>query len=119
MPLPPEIRSHHTVWVDLPGGGRTVAVRYASDGERILCLGDDGLAGVPAGARLTAALRGLACGPREGSFWVRIEDVAPEEISIGLLADLLGDRPLGRTGDEVLQHLEEIRSTRRLVALTG
>lgn len=118
MSLPAETRSHHTIWVDLPGG-RTVALRYAADADRLVCLGDDGLAGIPAGSRLSAAVRGLACGPRERAFWVRIEDVAADELSLGTLADLVGDRPLGRTSEEVRTSLERIRSTRRIVALTG
>lgn len=118
MSLPAEIRSHHTIWVDLPGG-RTVALRYASDGDRVVCLGDDGLAGVPAGTRLSASVRGLACGPQERVFWVRVEDVATNGLSLGTLADLVGDRPLGRTSEEVCRNLEDIRSTRRIVALAA
>ena len=30
MSLPAEVRSHHTVWVDLPGGTRTVALPAAA-----------------------------------------------------------------------------------------
>src|SRR5690348_3516687 len=68
MALPNE-RSHHTVWVDLPGG-RTRAQRYVADGDRLICLGDDGLAGVTDGTGLFASLRGLACGPLERYFRV-------------------------------------------------
>jgi hypothetical protein len=42
MALPSEIRSHHTVWVDLPGC-RTRALRYVADGDRLVCLGDTAL----------------------------------------------------------------------------
>jgi hypothetical protein len=68
---------------------------------------------------MIAALRGLACGPLERSFWVRVEEVSPDDVELGVLAELLGDRPLGRTSDEVRRSLEEIRATRRLVAITG
>ena len=118
MSLPAEIRSHHTLWLELPGG-RTASVRYAAADGRLLCLGDDGLADTAAGSRMIAALRGLACGPLERSFWVRVEEVSPDDVELGVLAELLGDRPLGRTSDEVRRNLEEIRATRRLVALTG
>ena len=118
MSLPSEARSHHTVWVDLPGG-KVVALRYAADGDRLVCLGDDGLAGVPAGSRLTAALRGLACGPETRTFWVRVEDIAASDVTLGLVAEVVGDRSLGRSSDEVNRALEAIRSNRRLVALTG
>ncbi|MEW6470904.1 MAG: hypothetical protein AB1679_01420 [Actinomycetota bacterium] len=116
MSLPIEAGRHHTLWIDLPGG-RTVAVRYVSDGDRLVCFGDDGLAGIPAGSRLFASLRALACGPKVHGFRVRVEDLQPEALSLGLLADLVGDRTLGRTSDEVTRNLEHMRSTRRLVAL--
>ena len=118
MSLPAEARSHHTLWVDLPDG-RMVAVRYAADGETLVCLGDDGLASVPAGSRLTASLRGLACGPEIRTFWVRVDDLAADEVSLGLLAEVVGDRTLGRTSDEVNRTLEDIRSHRRLVGLAA
>lgn len=116
MSLPAEARSHHTIWVDVPDG-RTVAVRYAADGDRLVCLGDDGLAAVPSGSRLIVALRGLACGPQISQFWVTVDDVPADEVSLGVLSEILGDHPLGRTGEEVTRRLEDIRSTRRLVAL--
>jgi len=118
MALPAEARSHHTLWVDLPGG-RTVSIRYVTDGDRLICLGDDGLAGIPAGSSLFVALRSLACGAHQGGFRVRVEELEAGSMSLGLLADLLGDRPLGRNGDEVVRNLEHIRSTRRLVALAA
>lgn len=116
MALPDETRSHHTVWVDLPGG-RTRALRYVTDGDRLICLGDDGLAGVGDGTRLFASLRGLACGPLERYFRISVHDVAGEDLGLGTLADLLGDTPLGRTTAEVETTLTTIRSTRRFVAL--
>lgn len=118
MSLPAETRSHHTVWIDIPGG-RTVSVRYVSDGDRLLCLGDDGLSSVPAGSRLPAALRSLACGPMVSRFWIRVEEAETEAVSPATLADLLGDRSLGRTADEVNRNLETMRSTRRFVVLEG
>jgi hypothetical protein len=116
--LPAEARSHHTVWLDLPGRG-TVAVRYVSDADQLICLGDDGLAEVPSGTTLGASLRALACGPQVRSFRVKVQDLPPDAISLGLLADLVGDHPLGRTTAEVTRNLEQIRTTRRLVALAA
>ena len=116
MAFPPEIRSHHTIWVDLPGC-RTVALRYASDGERLVCLGDDGLAGVADGARLFASVRGLASGPLERYFRVTVRELDAAEVPLGTVADLVGDSALGRTASEVEASLHTIRSDRRLVAL--
>ena len=118
MALPTEIRSHHTVWVDLPGC-RTAALRYVADGDRLVCLGDDGLAAVPDGTTLFASLRGLACGPLERYFRVSLHDVAGDDLELATLAELVGDTALGRTSAEVEAALESIRSTRRFVALHG
>jgi hypothetical protein len=96
-----------------------VSVRYAADDDRLVCLGDDGLASVPAGSRLVASLRGLACGPQVRTFWVRVEELAGEDVSLGVLAEVVGDRSLGRTMDEVNRTLEDIRSRRRLVGLAA
>ena len=118
MNLPNEVRHHQTIWVDLPDG-RTVGVRYAMDGDRVVCFGDDGLSGAANGERLTAGLRGLASGPPEANFWVRVRELGPEDVTVALLSDIVGDRPLGRTADEVLRNLEGMRHSRRLVALEG
>ena len=118
MTLPNEIRSHHTVWVDLPGG-RTRALRYVADGDRLICLGDDGLSGVADGTRLFASLRGLACGPLERYFRVAVRDVAGEDLGLGTIAEILGDTALGRTSAEVEATLTTLRSSRRFVALEG
>ena len=118
MTLPSEVRSHHTIWVDVPGG-RATAVRYAMDEDRMVCFGDDGLSGVADGARLTAGIWGIASGPPEANFWVRVKDLGPDEVPIALLSDIVGDRALGRTADEVLRNLEAMRRSRRLVALEG
>jgi hypothetical protein len=116
MALPTEIRGHHTVWVDLPGG-RTRALRYVADGDRLICLGDDGLAGVAEGTSLFASLRGLACGPLERYFRVSVRDLDGGDLELGTLAELLGDTALGRTRAEVEAKLESIRASRRFVSL--
>lgn len=118
MSLPSEVSSHHTIWVEVPDG-RTVAVRYAMDGDRIVCFGDDGLRGVADGTRLTAGVRGLASGPPEGNFWIRVQELGPDEVPVALLADIVGHTPLGRDADAVLRNLEAMRRSRRLVALAG
>ena len=116
MALPAEVKGHQTVWVDVPGG-RTRAVRVVADGDHLVCFGDDGLSGVADGAGLFASVRGLACGPLEKYFRVRLRDLNPDDVSLSLLSDLLGDTPLGRTSDEVGATLESLRSSRRVVAL--
>jgi len=90
-----------------------------SDGDRLVCLGDDGLADVAEGTRLFASLRGIACGPLERYFRVSVRDVAGDDLGLGTLAELLGDTALGRNGAEVEATLESIRASRRFVALEG
>ena len=118
-PLPKELKSHHTIWLDLPGGG-TVAVRYAMDGDRVVCFGDDGLSPVADGTRLSAGLRALACGPPDvADFWVKMKDLGPDDVSVAVLSDIVGHGALGRSSEEVLHKLESMRQARRLVALEG
>ena len=116
MSLPSGVRSHQTIWVDLPNG-HTAAVRFAIDEDRVVCFGDDGLRDLVAGTRVTASVRGLADGPLETSFWVSVNELDGADVSIALLSDLVGDRPLGRTADEVVRNLEAMRGSRRLLAL--
>ena len=116
MSLPTEVRTHQTVWIDVPGG-RTAAVRYEMDGDRIVCFGDDGLSGIPAGTKVTASVGGLADGPLDAMFWVYVRELDPDSVSLALLSDLVGDRALGRTSEEVVRNLEGMRHSRRLVAL--
>jgi hypothetical protein len=116
MTLPNEVRTHQTVWVDVPGG-RTAAVRYEMDGDRIVCFGDDGLSGIPAGTKVTASVGGLADGPLDAMFWAYVRELDPDSVSLALLSDLVGDRALGRTSEEVVRTLEGMRRSRRLVAL--
>lgn len=118
MSLPSEVRKHQTVWVDVPGR-RTAAVRYEMDGDRIVCFGDDGLSSLAAGTKVTASLGGLADGPLDVIFWAYVKEVNPNDVSLALLSDLVGDRALGRTSGEVVRNLEAMRSSRRLVTLEG
>jgi len=118
MTLPSAVRNHQTVWVDVPGE-RTAAVRYEMDGDRMVCFGDDGLRGLVAGTQTTASLGGLANGPLDVMFWAHVRELAPEDVSLTLLSDLVGDRALGRSSEEVVRNLEAMRRSRRLVALEG
>ena len=116
MSLPNEVRSHQTVWIDVPGG-RTAAVRFEMDGDRLVCFGDKSLSGVVGGTRVTAGVRGLADGPLDVMFWAHVTDLEPEDVSIAIVSDLVGDQALGRTMEEVVRNLEGMRHSRRLVAL--
>lgn len=118
MSLPSEVRKHQTVWIDVPGG-RTAAVRFEMDGDRLVCFGDKNLSGIQAGTRVTASVRGLADGPLDVMFWAQLKELDPVDVSLALLSDLVGDRALGRTSEEVVCSLEAMRKSRRLVTLEG
>ena len=118
MAFPAEVKGHQLVWVDVPGG-QTRAIRVVADGDRLVCFGDDGLSAVAEGTGLYASVRGLACGPLEKYFRVRLRQLAPDDVSLSQIAELLGNTRLGRTAGEVNAALEVQRSSRRLVALEG
>ena len=118
MSLPKEVRTHQTVWIDVPGG-RTAAVRYEMEGDRIVCFGDNGLSSIPADTKVTASVGGLADGPLDAMFWAYVRELDPDSVSLALLSDLVGDRALGDTSEEVVRSLEGMRRSRRLVSLEG
>ena len=114
MALPSEVRSYHTVWVEAPGR-RAVPVRYAVGDDEIVCFGDDGLADVPAGTRVRATLHKIACGPPVATFYATVHDLAPEDVTLGLVADVAGNLPLrARAGSDPI---DDLRRSRRIVAL--
>jgi hypothetical protein len=87
------------------------------DGDRIVCFGDDGLRSIQAGTKVTASLGGLADGPLDAMFWAYVQEMNPDDVSLSLLSDLVGDRALGRTSEEVVDNLEAMRRSRRIVTL--
>lgn len=91
MRVPAEARSHHTVWVR-PPDGRAVAVRYALEGDALVCLGDDGLASVPAGTRVGAAIHEIHNGPPLAEFSAMVRELDPSTVADGLLAEVIGHR---------------------------
>ena len=116
MTLPAAVTSHHTVWVTAPGA-RPRAVRYAVDGERLVCFGDDGLASAPDGARVAVAVHEIAGGEGLATFSASLRDLAPNAINTNALVELLAHVLLGRTLAEVEANLEAQRHQRRVVEL--
>jgi hypothetical protein len=117
MAVPSDARSYHTVWVTAPGR-RPVPLRYALNGDDLVCFGDDGLASVPAGTHVSATLHKIACGPPVATFGAVVRDLAPEEVSLGLVADVAGNQSLV-PGPDGRDPIDTLRRTRRLVALQG
>ena len=56
MALPAGVSSHHTAWV-AAAGSEPHPVRYAVDGDRLVCFGDDGLVGVPDRTRVSVSIQ--------------------------------------------------------------
>ncbi|MCZ7526397.1 MAG: hypothetical protein M5U14_08515 [Acidimicrobiia bacterium] len=117
MPLPPGATSHHTVWVQAGPGARPVPARYAVDGERLVAFGDDGLAGIPDGSRVTITVHEIAGGPALGSSGAVVRTLEPDAVTTNVLAELLAHVPLGRTTEEVRERLEWHRRHRRIVEI--
>ena len=115
MGLPSEVRSHHTVWVR--HDGRSVPVRYAVEGDEIVCAGDDGLREVPDGARVHAVVHEIHDGPPLVELDATVRRMRPDELTAGLLAEVVGHRPLGPTPADTMAALADMRAHRRMVAL--
>jgi hypothetical protein len=61
VPLPSGVSSHHAAWVAV-SGRRPHPVRYAVDGDRLACFGDDGLAGVRDRTPVSVSIHEIAGG---------------------------------------------------------
>jgi len=116
MPLPGAVTSHHTAWVTLPGSPGH-PVRYAVDGDRLVCFGDESLTGVPENARVSVSIHEIAGGHLLAEFGASLHNIAPDAVSMRALIDLLDHVPLGRSLGEVTAHLAEERANRRIVEL--
>jgi len=116
MTLPAAVGSHHTVWVS-PPGARPRPVRYAVDGERLVCFGDDGLSDVRDGTHVSLSVHEIAGGPELASLGAMVRSLPPAEVDDAALGELLAHVSLGRTLDEVNASLERHRQGRRIVAL--
>ena len=117
MALPADARSHHTVWLR-DGNERAVAVRYAVAGDRLVCFGDEGLASVRAGRRVSATVHAIACGPPLVTFDATVREIAPDEVDIVTVSELLANVMDGDgTVDGAVRWLDEQRRRRRMVEL--
>src|SRR5690348_4207715 len=99
MTLPAAVKSHHTAWVTAPGMPPR-AVRYAVEGDRLVCFGDDGLVSVPDGSRVSVAVHEIAGGQMLATFAASVRRLAPQEIDTNALVELLAHVSLGRTLEE-------------------
>lgn len=119
MPLPAEVKSHHTVWVRTETG-RPVPLRYSVDGDRLVCFGDGPLRDVPSGTQVWASVHELANGPPLVSFPALLRQVDADAVDANAVVELVGHVSLGRTSAEVARALDAHRHRRilELVSLT-
>ncbi len=116
MSLPAAVTSHHTAWVSAPGGPPH-PVRYAVDGDKLVCFGDAGLAGTPDRTHVSVAIHEIAGGHLLAQFGASLHLLAPDGVSANALVELLEHVPLGRTLEEVQIHLDDQRAKRRIIEL--
>ena len=116
MPLPSAVTSHHTAWVSARGA-QPHPVRYAVDGNRLVCFGDDGLADVPDGSQVSVSIHEISGGHLLAQFGASLRVLAPDAVMTNSLVELLEHVPLGRTLEEVQLHLDEQRAKRRILEL--
>jgi hypothetical protein len=118
MSVPAAVKSYHTAWLT-PRGGRPHPVRYAVDGQRLVCFGDNTLANVPDGGRVGVSVHEIAGGQSREAFSASLRRLPPDDIDMNALAELLAHVPLGRTIEEVQANLDEQRAHRRVVELVA
>lgn len=114
MSLPAAVARHHTAWIHC-ADCRPHAVRYAVDGDRMICFGDELPAGVSDGKLVFVAVHEIAGGQSLAEITTTLHDVAADQIDANAVLDLLEHVPLGRTRREVDAAVTRHRS-RRLVA---
>lgn len=119
MDLPMEASGHHTVWIRPWKGGHTGALRYTIVDGHLYCFGDDDLSGVADGERVSATIHRIANGPPLAGFSATIRTVAPAQVELATISDLVGNsRPSGGF-DEGLRRMGEFRTERRVVELVS
>lgn len=116
MPLPAAATSHHTAWVTSPSGS-SHPVRYAVDGERLVCFRGDGLGRVPDRAHVSVSIHAIAGGQLVAQFGASLRWLAPDEVGMNALIELLEHVPLGRSLEEVQVNLAKQRATRQVIEL--
>ena len=109
MALPAETKGHYSVWISRPGH-RTSGERYAVDGDKLIVFGDDTLADLHDGDRVSATINELHSGPPLVTFPVTVHELGANEVGLGVFADVVGHRQLTTSYDKA-------RASRRLLAL--
>jgi hypothetical protein len=92
-------------------------VRYAVDGDRLICFGDEALHDVPDGTRVSASVHEIAGGHEVAAFGAAVRELPAADVPAEALLELLAHVPLGRNLRDVEASLVRHRDGRRVVAL--
>jgi hypothetical protein len=114
MTLPAEVTRHHTAWVQC-AGCEPHPVRYAVDGERIICFGDQLPGDATNGRPVFVTVHEIAGGAAVARTSGTVHDVAADELDPNAILDLLEHVSLGRTAAVVDPAITRHRR-RRLVS---
>ena len=115
MTLSAEVARHHTAWIQ-GADSRARVVRYAVDGDQLVCFGDQLPSDATNGKRVSVTIHEIAGGPALAQLHGIIHDVVADDIDPNAVLDLLEHVSLGRTAGEVATSIDRHRH-RRLVVL--
>lgn len=116
MTLPSPVARHHTAWVRCDDCSPR-AVRYAVDGDHIVCFGDELPDDAVNGRQVFVSVHEIAGGPALADFTGTVHDVDASDLDANAVLELLDHVSLGRTMPEVERAIARHRA-RRLVTLT-
>jgi hypothetical protein len=114
MTLPLPVTRHHTAWIHCDEC-RPHPVRYAVDGDQMVCFGDDLPDGAITGTRVFVTVHEIAGGQSLAEMTATLHDVDADDLDPNAVLDLLEHVSLGRTTEVVAATLARHRR-RRLVA---
>jgi hypothetical protein len=117
MSLPATVTKHHTAWIGCDDC-RPHPIRYAVDGDRIVCFGDELPADASDGRRVFVTVHEIAGGQALASLTGTVRDLDVAGIDPNAVLELLEHVALGRTMDEVQAAVARHRQ-RRFVAVSG
>ena len=115
MTLAAEVTRHHTAWVHC-ADWQPHPVRYAVDGDQLVCFGDQLPANATNGRQIHVTVHEIAGGRALAQLNGTVHDVTAEELDPNAILDLLEHVSLGRTTAEVDAAIARHRH-RRLVVI--
>jgi hypothetical protein len=115
MTLSAEVARHHTAWIE-SADSRPHVVRYAVDGDQLVCFGDQLPSDATNGRQVLVTIHEIAGGTALVQLHGTVHDVAADDIDPNAVLDLLEHVSLGRTAGEVATSID-LHRHRRLVVL--